>query len=314
MTVRGDGARERPIPVLLTGGTGLIGWELLHRMPRPWHVTVIRHRNTLPPLPKHRHIIDADLTCRDQVRAAVEAVRPEVVVHTASLGSLDACERDPDAAWRLNVDATRFLLECARPFQPFVVFCSTIYVFDGRRPPYREDDPPHPINVYGRTKLAAEELAQDLASDLMIVRPNTAYGWHLPGQRQNWVTWLLGRLRNGQAVQVVDDVINNYIWAGDVARAIIAGIVSRRTGLYHLGGPEALSRYEFSLRIASTFGFSPDLISPASSEMFPSLAPRPRDTTCTIDRMIGDLGVSPLDVHRGLLAMKAQMPEASEAM
>jgi|Deesub1362A_J573_1020465.scaffolds.fasta_scaffold03335_4 dTDP-4-dehydrorhamnose reductase len=292
--------------VLLTGGTGLLGWTLLQKMPPEWEVVVAVHRNHIPPLGAHIRPILMDLTSRQQVREAVRWARPDVIIHTASIGDLDANERRQEEAWQVNVEGTRFLLEESLPYEPLFVFCSTIYVFDGTEPPYAEDAVPNPINFYARCKLAGERLAQRLAHRLLLLRPNTTYGWHLPGQRPNWVTWLLAKLSAGQPVKVVDDVHNNYVWVGDVADIILAGIIQGVTGVFHVGGPESMSRYVFSLHIADVFGYPRDLISPVSSDYFASLAPRPRSAICSIEKMVRVLGIRPLTVLEGLELMKRQ--------
>jgi dTDP-4-dehydrorhamnose reductase len=293
--------------VLLTGATGLLGWTLLQKMPTTWQVYVALHSNR--PLPRrfpHVHEVLMDLTAPEQVRAAAAIARPDVVIHTASIGDLDANEREQAEAWQVNVEGTRALCEATRPYNPYVIFCSTIYVFDGAAPPYAEIASPAPINFYGRCKLAAEEIVRQISSRWLILRPNTTYGWHLPGQRRNWATWLLSKLQDHQAVEAVDDVFNNYVWVGDVADVVLAGIAREATGIVHVGGPQSLSRYAFSLQIADAFGYPRQLIAPAPSSRFSALAPRPRDTTCCIKRMRDELGVHPLSVSQGLDLMRRQ--------
>lgn len=293
--------------VLLTGGTGLIGWTLLRQIPMNWDVFATLHQNlSLLQLDAPVKTIRLDLTSRQQVRDVVEQVQPEVIIHTASVGDLDHNEERQHEAWQVNVEGTRFLLEESEPFNPQFVFCSTIYVFDGGRPPYDEESYPAPVNFYGRTKLAAEQLAQQISRRLLVLRPTATYGWHLPGQRQNWVTWLLTKLNARQPVKVVDDVFSNYIWVSDVTRAILAGIEKQAHGIFHLGGTELVSRYEFSLQIASVFGYEQGLIAPVSSDCFPGLAPRPQNTACSIRKMIDVLGINPLTIDQGLQLMKAQ--------
>ena len=293
--------------VLLTGATGLLGWTLLQKMPTTWQIYVALHSNR--PLPRrfpHVHEVLMDLAAPAQVRAAAAIARPDVVIHTASIGDLDANEREQAEAWQVNVEGTRALCEATRPYDPHVIFCSTIYVFNGASPPYVETASPAPINFYGRCKLAAEEIARQIASRLLVLRPNTTYGWHLPGQRHNWVTWLLSKLNHRQPVEVVDDVFNNSVWVGDVADVVLAGIAHEATGVFHVGGPQSLSRHAFSLEIADAFGYPCRLIAPASSSRFPTLAPRPRDTTCSTTRMEQELGIHPLNVRRGLDLMRRQ--------
>lgn len=292
--------------LLLTGGTGLLGWAILQRFPPHWECYVTVHRNALPALPATIIPIAVDLTDPAQIQHLVETVRPEVIVHTASVGDLDIGQERQAEAWQINVEGTRHLLMASRPFNPYVIYCSTIYVFDGEHPPYREEDMPCPINFYGRTKLAAEHIAQELCPQLLILRPTTTYGWHLPMQRANWVTWLLKRLAQGQPVNVVNDVANNHLWVGDLVATVLAGVERRYCGIVHVGGLDTHTRYEFSLCIADIFGYEQNLLSPVDSNYFPTIAPRPRHAICALTRLVNDLGIQPLSAVAGLRRMLSE--------
>lgn len=299
--------------LLLTGGTGLLGFDLLQRMPPHWDVVVTLHRNqALPRRGSNITTVALDLTDRQRVVATVANIRPDAVVHTASLGDLDYCEHHREEAWAVNVVATRGLLEACREFDPLFVFTSTIYVFDGRNPPYDEEADPNPLSYYARTKVEAEELVLQLSRRPVILRPMTMYGWHHPRQRSNCVTWLLRKLTHGEAVKVVNDLFNNHLWVGDASQAVLAVIRRQACGVFHLGGSETLSRYELSLKVADIFGFDQGMISPVTSDYFPSLAPRPRDTTCTIDKLRKVLGIVPLSLECGLHLMRATVPAWAE--
>jgi dTDP-4-dehydrorhamnose reductase len=298
------------VKCLLTGGSGLMGMELLQQLPLEWDVSVTLHpMEEQPPWRRNIRPLILDLTDRKGVAAAVQSVKPDVVVHAASLGDLDACERRKTEARQINVQATRWLLETTQPYDPMFVFLSSMYVFDGRNPPYDEEATPNPLGTYGRTKLEAEHAVLELSARPIILRPMTLYGWHLPYQRTNCVTWLLHRLSKGEPLKIVDDVLNNCMWVGDVARALLAAVQHEACGTFHLGGPEALSRYEMSRIAAEVFGFDKSMISPVSSEYFPSLAPRPRNATCTIDKMKRVLGVVPLNPEQGFQVMRDRIPD-----
>ncbi len=302
--------------VLLTGGTGLLGSQLLRRPPSDWEIFATLHRDRLPGGGKGQlHTLTVDLTDPRQVSAAVNRIRPEVVIHLASLGNLEYCERHPEEAWAANVEATDHLLEASRGHDALFVFASSIYVFDGTRPPYDEQAAPNPLSHYARTKLEAETRVEKKAKRWIIFRPTPLYGWHRPTQRTNCVTWLLQRLEEQETLRIVDDIVNNPLWVEDAARALAAAVRARAVGRFHLGGPTSLSRYAFSRKAAEIFGHDPERISPASSEDFPTLAPRPRDTTCTTEKMEKLLGVVPLAPDQGLRAMLASRPaRASEPL
>jgi dTDP-4-dehydrorhamnose reductase len=278
-------------------------------MPPDWDIhAALLEDQALPVQGKKLDTVVVDLRERSRVFEMMERVQPDVVVHTASLGNLDYCERKQEEAWRTNVEATRGLLEACRPHDALFVFLSSIYVFDGKSPPYDEEATPNPLSYYARTKLEAEDLVRSLSRRSIILRPTTLYGWHLPSQRTNCVTWLLEKLRQGSSLSIVDDVVNNHLWVEDASKALLSAVEKQALGLFHIGGPTVLNRYELSLKVAEVFGFDPDVMSPVSSDHFPSLAPRPLDSTCRIDKMMTVLEVEPLDPDQGLRRMQADTP------
>jgi len=298
-------SRNSPLRLILTGASSLLGWEFLRQAPEDWDILATLHRNQdLPPGIKRPAVL-LDITSHEQVCALVTEFRPQIIVHLSSRGDLDYCKAHPEEAWSVNVEGTRNLLECSRLFRPAFLFLSTMYVFDGTHPPYDEEAATHPINEYARTKLAAEKLVLEESAQPTILRPMAMYGWHSRGQRMNWVTWLLGKLRNGEQVRVVNDVYNNHLWAGDAARAVRMAIEKRTSGIFHVGGAEISSRYEFSLDVARVFNLGTQLIVPVTSEHFHGIAQRPANSTCSIRKLRDVLGVEPVGNRTGLLAMKA---------
>lgn len=295
--------------VLITGASSLVGWALLRKAPSDWNMTLGIHSNPdLPVYDTEFHTIPFDITDRNSVENLVRSARPEVVIHMSSQGNLERCKAEPEAARQVNVTGTRYLLEATAPFRPQFLITSTMYVFDGENPPYREDDVPNPINEYGRMKLEAERLVQGMSERCVILRPMTIFGWHSARQRANWVTWLLARFERNEPTHVVNDVISNQIWVGDAAESIIAAVRKNVAGIFHLGGSESVSRYDFSVEVAKVFGYSTDLLIPVGSDFFPQLAQRPGSAVCSVEKMTDVLGVRPRDVRDGLERMKAIRP------
>lgn len=306
---------SKPTNVLLTGASSLLGWDILNHAPAHWNITAAVHQNpALPPSIARHRALSMDITQRSRVQAVLDEVRPDVVMHLSSLGNLDYCKDHPREAWEVNVEGTRNLLACAEPYASAFVFTSTIYVFDGSHPPYAEDAPVNPLNVYARTKLEAEKLVLAASARPVILRLMTMYGWHAPGQRMNWVTWLLGKLRNNEPVKVVDDIYNNYLWVGDAGRAAIAAAEKNVSGIFHVGGAEVASRFEFSRRVAEAFGLDSTLLSPVSSAYFSTLAQRPGNSTCSIRKLTEIMGVQPADIQRGLELMRSGEKNFMEAL
>jgi len=133
----------------------------------------------------------------------------------------------------------------------------------------------------------------------------TMYGWNNSNERMNPVTWLLERLSAKHTTQVVDDIYNNYLYAGDAVKAIWKIIrENKRQEIYNIASSECISRYKLAVQAAKVFNLDTSLLQPVSSDYFKSLAPRPKNTCFDINKMKKDLQIRPVTVLKGLRQMK----------
>ena len=190
---------------LVTGGTGLLGKALLFPIPSDIDVvaTYYGERN-----PGHSVVpfYPLDISDADAVNGLFDQVRPDVVIHTAAIGSVDYAECNREEAWAVNVDGTRHVAEACRRHAAKLVFISSNAVFDGEQPLYAEKDSVCPINYYGDLKVEGERVVQEDSNKTAIVRPILMYGWPNPGERGNLVTFWLDKFEKGESIQAVDDV------------------------------------------------------------------------------------------------------------
>ena len=146
-----------------------------------------------------------------EVDEAFRTIKPDVVVHAATLTDVDKCELNKDLAWRVNVEGTKNIAEASkRVAGAFLVYISTDYVFSGEKGYYVESDSPEPVNYYGLTKLEAETVVmQTMAeSDFFIGRPSVIYGSTPAAGKVNFALWLIETLRKGNRVKIVTDQWN----------------------------------------------------------------------------------------------------------
>lgn len=299
-----------PRRVLITGGTGLLGKALLETTPEDCEPVATYHCH-LPPVEWRSRCIPLDVRDEASVDAVVDDVRPDVVIHTASLGSVDQAEREPDVVRQVNVEGTRVIgRSCARAHARFV-FISSNAVFDGRHPPYDEDAPMSAANRYGALKIEAELRLRGLRLPHLIIRPILLYGWPWPGGRENVVTRWLSRLEKGQSVDVAQDVYSMPLLAANCAEAIWAAVRRERQGTYHVAGADRVSLVTFAQETARVFGCDEELVIGVPSESFTMLAPRPRDTSFVTTKMAQELGVQPLGMREGLTIMQRTRAFAS---
>jgi len=176
---------------------------------------------------------------------------PDCVVHTAAMTDVDGCERDPDAAYRINAVGTRNVaLGCQRCNAP-MLYMSTDYVFDGTsEEPYLEYDEPNPISVYAKSKLAGEEFVRDLLNRFYIVRTAWLYGH----TGNNFVKKILELAEEEDELSVVANEFGSPTYAPYLSEAIARVIQQPLYGIYHLVNEGSCSRYEFAAKILELAG------------------------------------------------------------
>ena len=294
--------------IFVTGGTGLLGSTLLRTAPKEFELTASYNKNITIMERERASFIQVDITDKTRVFDVFDEARPEVLIHTAAIANVDYCETHKEEARRVNVMGTANLLDACDEHGTKMIFTSTNAVFDGEHAPYSEEDIPNPINYYGKIKLEAETLVRKRGADHAVARLMTMYGWNNPGERQNLVTWLLSKLKKGEAVHVVDDIYNNHLLADNCADALWAMVKLDKKGIYHIAGKDCISIYELALETADVFGLDKTLIKPVKSDFFKFPALRPKNTCYTTDKMKRELGVRPLRATEGLLHMKQHRP------
>ena len=243
--------------IAITGAAGLFGHGL---------VAAFSTRHTVFPLTR----ADADITDAGSVRAALERIRPEVVVHPAGIPDLDIADADPARAYRVNVEGTRHVVESARALGAGVVYISTDAVFNGESTrPYLESDRPAPITVYGRTKLEGEIIAQTLPEHWTFRVP-VLFG---PG-KTNFVEKGLRRVAAGETYLVASDQKGCAAYTLDAAYKIMEVVEARRYGLYHLANQGTCTRYELARSAAELAGLDPGKVIGVPAAQMGRRAPR----------------------------------------
>ena len=288
-------------PILITGASGVLGWHLCRYFTaRGYRVegTYRENRPRIRGVRCYRLALDdpgeIQRHCRDSNYGAV--------IHSAAMTTPDECEQAPERTHLVNVSGTRRLMESLAPDVRFVCL-STDLVFDGSRGNYSEEDPTNPPNCYARSKRRAEE-AVFKRSGAVIVRTAKIYGPESPFHTC-FVTWMRQRFEKAEKVPLFSDQYRTPIYVGDVARALEKVLESVPShNLYHLGGPERLSRRHFGELYARTFGFDLLLISPTTFQCS-GLVTRGIDCSLNSGRFVNEFNFAPAGVSEGLIRMRA---------
>jgi dTDP-4-dehydrorhamnose reductase len=252
-----------------------------------------------------------DITRLSDVKSLVGSYHPDVIVNTAAMTNVDACEEDKLAAWRLNVDGLKNLIIPARRIDGCrIVQLSSDYVFDGKSAPYDELSRPRPVSYYGKSKLAAENalLASPVAG--LVVRTQVLYGTGYE-VRPNFVSWVTAQLEKDTPFHVVTDQKGNPTLADDLAFGILKLIERGAEDVYHVSGPESIDRHAFAQKIAATFNFDPDLILPTTSAEAGQAANRPPDSSFITLKFEAACNERLSDVARGLERMRQQLRDGA---
>ena len=228
---------DQTMRVVITGGTGQLGRALARQLASGHEVFALGRR-------------ELDVTHPD---AGVKVVRlnPDVVIHCAAWTDVDGCARDPERAYLVNALGTRnVVLGCQQAGCP-LVYISTNEVFDGRSTrPYYEYDPPNPINPYGRSKLAGEQVVQTMLDRFYIVRT----AWLFGCDRENFVTKIFRRADTVRRLEVVTDEVGSPTYVEDLAAAIARLIETGVYGIYHFVNSGQASRYELAVKALELCG------------------------------------------------------------
>jgi dTDP-4-dehydrorhamnose reductase len=254
---------------IVIGGSGQIGGWLLHSLSSHGHEAVGTY-NTVA-YPGLVHVDGADLAGS---AAWLEAQRPNVVFFPAGFTWVDGCEKDPAKARGANLDQPMNVARVAAKLGARFVYYSTDYIFDGRDGPYDETAEPNPLSVYGQAKLEAEQaLTELLGEHLLIARTSWVFGPERQGK--NFAYQLVRTLRSGKSLTVPIDQISSPSYGPDVAEATVRLVDAGQSGIFHVVGPEVMSRIEFARAIARAFDLDDSLIIGKTTNELGQGAPRP---------------------------------------
>ena len=221
------------------------------------------------------HLPGFDITRPGVLAPAIASTGPEVVIHAAAFTAVDECERQPDVAFRVNGEGTRFVAQACREAGLPMLYVSTDYVFDGEKPaPYAESDAPNPLGVYGRSKLEGEKHVRERLERYWIVRTSWLFGPH----GKNFVRTILERARAGTPLRVVDDQIGAPTYTVHLAAALEAIITRGEYGIYHATSQGSCSWYEFARTIVREAGLDESLVTPIPTSESDAPTRRPRNS------------------------------------
>lgn len=268
-----DHIPERAIrPLLIAGAHGTLGRA----------VGRVCHTRGLVAVSMGR--AEMDITSPASVERVLDGLRPWAVLNAAGYVRVDAAETDADACFRENAVGPAVLAgACAQRNLPFLTFSSDL-VFDGQQPePYTESSVPNPLNVYGRSKLAAEQRVAAVHAQALIVRTSAFFSaW----DEFNFVHFALQAARRGQPFEAADDVRISPTYVPDLINTSLDLLLDEAHGIWHVTNPGACTWAELARMTAHHAGLSPDFVVPRPMAEFGLAAARPRQSVLASERGI----------------------------
>ena len=282
--------------VLIIGATGFLGKSLVEDFSVHNEVFAAdKYENV-----RGTHYID--LTKKGLVEETFSRLKPELVLLPASITGVDYCQRNQDAAWRVNTEGPKDVAVAAKKHGAFMVFYSTDYVFDGGNGPYTEEDRTGPINFYGKTKLEAERIIQKEIRRFLIIRTCSLYGWEKGGF--NYAMQVLNASEDRRIIRAVNDQFGTPTYVKNLSGITLKLISDGKEGLFHAAGPDYLNRAEFAREIASVFCLDKGLIVETATDQLGQPAARPKKGGLKTDKLEAEAALKTMCVREGLLAMK----------
>ena len=255
--------------ILVTGAGGQLGYDVCRELATRGitHTGVERQ--------------DFDITNSTDVDSYIKVYRPDGVIHCAAYTKVDQAEREPEKCWGINADGVKNIAAACRKNGAKLIYLSTDYVFDGKGIDFQETGAtPSPLNIYGKSKLAGEQIVQQELKHFFIVRTSWMFGIH----GQNFVKSILKKAKTQDKLCVVDDQFGSPTYTKDLARLLCDMIATDKYGIYHAVNEGVCSWAEFAKEILLYTGIQTRVVEISATE-YPSLAKRPSNSRMSTESL-----------------------------
>jgi dTDP-4-dehydrorhamnose reductase len=258
--------------ILVVGSHGMLGSDLMAEFAPHFEVRGL----DLP---------EIDITQIEQCFSWVRKCRPEIIINAAALTRVDYCETNEKEAFLINGDGAGNLARAAASTGAILVHYSTDYIFDGlKRDAYVEEDAPNPRSVYGKSKLAGEDLVRRYCPNHLIIRTSWLFG----ANGSNFLRTIVNAAWRGEPLRIVNDQRGSPSYTKDVASHTRKMIERGCTATYHLTNSGSCTWYELSRKALDCLGIKNIQVTPVSTSEFPLPAPRPANSILANARLVQD--------------------------
>ena len=286
--------------ILIIGGSGLLGvnWAYRRRDLDEVHITIHQRNIKIDGVTSH-HL---DAKSIDEIQHLFEEIKPDLVVNCSGLTNVNACEATPILSYDCNVKIADYLSKSSAAAEIPYIQISTDHLFDGLSPKANEDQKPNPQNVYAAHKLEAENIVLKNHSNSLILR-TTFFGWG-GSYRQSFSDKILDDLKNHRQVLMYDDVFFTPLHTSQVIDYAHNLLDKGYSGIINLCSGERISKYDFSVILANSFGYDGNTIQPIQSSRQNNLVKRPLDLSLDDQKIIKILGIESVSIQDSIDALR----------
>lgn len=279
---------------MITGSNGLLGQKLVKLFldKSGYEVYALsRGPNRLDDQKGYLYY-DIDLLENHKLVTLLTQILPDVIIHTAAMTNVDACELQQEECDRMNIEVVANILAYCDKKNVYLVHLSTDFIFDGKKGAlYKEEDMAHPVNYYGRSKWKSELMIQESNVPHAILRTILVYGLVDGNNRSNIVLWVKNSLEASKEIRVVTDQLRMPTYAEDLAEACWLAVESRAKGVFNVSSNELMSIYEIALAVADAFALDKKLIHPVVTSALSLPAKRPLSTGFDLNKSITQINL-----------------------
>lgn len=291
--------------IFITGGAGLLALNWAATLRANFDVSIGIH-NRIVNLKNTKSLI-LNMESQSSIEQIFDVLKPSLVVHTAGLTSIEACEADPKAAKHVNVYlAKNVAIICAKLNIP-LIHISTDHLFNGSESIVDENFPTNPVNVYGKTKAEAEKNVLDSNPQALVIRTNF-FGWGTV-YRTSFSDMVINSLRAGKEVTLFQDIYFTPLLIESLVYAVHELVDKKANGIFNVTGDDRISKYDFGIKLAKNFNLNLDLIHAGSQSDFRTIARRPFDMSLSNKKTSNFLGRKIGGLDQDILRLQKQEKE-----
>lgn len=250
--------------VLVFGGSGFIGSKFIKTLLKSGKDVYFTYNSNKCSF-SGATSYQLDITDKSSVENLIRKIKPELVIHTIAVSSIDLAETNKQLADKINVGGTKNIIEGCKKTNSKIVYISTSAVFDGSKETNLENQIPKPINYDGATHLQAEKLVQESGLHYLIFRTDYVYGWPEKWQNENAASKAIKKIDSEEPVTEVSDWYSTPTFVDNMVDVGLKLVEKEREGIYHVVGPDYVSRANLAAKIAELMKKSRELIQPVKS-------------------------------------------------